>query len=360
MEKANYTKLVNLVIGKTSSAAEEKLTNLQRRLKTILPTNNNSNNHKDISHHNDKTKTTTYYHQTAKTKVVTTVKFQDIGKETAKNYKETNKTRQNNYYQPVLQQQYQQSLPIQQYLQLLTQQYQIPQRPNYYHTQSSYLTIPEKSDFQQTALSKDEAAAPKLNSFNNTILSVQIAYNANFLNIFPFEFEANESPFLFSNTAVNEQKAITAMYTKAEVEEKQIQLILNSKSAGIIVIVNEMKKTPVGEIDNFSFTINGITIPVKVLVIDTPQYQALVRNNWLLKANANLDWKTQELKILYQKQYTKVLITCGTFNKKSEKAPVFEFKEEKELLITKTFMALKSPSNWAKKTEQKLFEETRG
>ncbi|KAG9300533.1 hypothetical protein G9A89_002411 [Geosiphon pyriformis] len=60
----------------------------------------------------------------------------------------------------------------------------------------------------------------------------------------------------------------------------------------VIVIADGMKKTPVGEINNFSFTINGITIPVKVLVMDVPQYQALIKNDWLLKTNTNLDWET--------------------------------------------------------------------
>ncbi|KAG9298879.1 hypothetical protein G9A89_015900 [Geosiphon pyriformis] len=209
-------------------------------------------------------------------------------------------------------------------------------KPNYYHTQSSYLTIPKESDFQQTVLSEDKVAAPRLNPFNNTIPPAQIAQNANLSDILLFEFKANESPFLLSNTAVNEQKTITAIYTKAKVERKPIQLILD-----IIVTADNIKKTPVGEINNFPFTINEITISIKVL------------------ANANLDWKTQKLKISYQEQYTRVLVICGTFNKKSEKVPVFEFKEKKELSITKTFMALELPFNWAKETEQKIFEKTR-
>ncbi|KAG9303361.1 hypothetical protein G9A89_013687 [Geosiphon pyriformis] len=200
----------------------------------------------------------------------------------------------------------------------------------------------EESDFQQTALSKNRAAAPRSNFSNHTILPAQIAQNANLLDIFPFEFEANESPFLLSNAAVNEQKAITAMYTEATVEGKPIHLILDSGLAGIIVTADGMKKTPVGEIDNFPFTIDGIIIPVKVLVMNTPQYQAL------------------ELKISYQGQYTIVPAICGTFNKQSEKAPAFEFEEEKEIPITKTYMALRSASNWAEETEQEIFEETRG
>ncbi|KAG9299855.1 hypothetical protein G9A89_003399 [Geosiphon pyriformis] len=168
-----------------------------------------------------------------------------------------------------------------------------------------------------------------------------------------------------NNTAANEQRAITAMYTEITVKEKPIQLILDSGLAGsiityqliqqlqktvdrpaqtVIVTADDMKKTPVGEIDNFPFTIDGITISVKVLVMDAPQYQALIKNDWLLKTNANLDWETQELKISYQGQYTIVFAIC-------EKAPVFEFEEEKEMPLTETYMALRSTSNWAEETE---------
>ncbi|KAG9303291.1 hypothetical protein G9A89_013617 [Geosiphon pyriformis] len=155
--------------------------------------------------------------------------------------------------------------------------------------------IPEEQNFCHTALSEDKAAAQQQNSSYTptTIPSARIAENANLSDIFPFEFEANESSFLLSNAAANEQKDITAMYTEAEVEEKPIHLILDNRSARsiityqlmqqlkrnvdrpaqtIIVTADNMKKTPVGEIDNFPFTIDGITISVKVLIMDAPQY----------------------------------------------------------------------------------------
>ncbi|KAG9302868.1 hypothetical protein G9A89_022284 [Geosiphon pyriformis] len=75
--------------------------------------------------------------------------------------------------------------------------------------------MPERSNFQQSVLFEDEVIALRSNPFNNIIPSAQIAQNANLSDIFRFEFEANESPFLLSNAAVNEQKAITAIYTKA-------------------------------------------------------------------------------------------------------------------------------------------------
>ncbi|KAG9294733.1 hypothetical protein G9A89_008212 [Geosiphon pyriformis] len=300
IEEANHTKLVNLAIGETSSAAEEKIDQLTKKPYQTPP----------------------------------------------------------------------------------TQQYQVPARRLVQHNQfTPQNQLQKESDFQQTVLSEGEVAAPRSNSSNHTIPPAQIAQNANLSDIFLFEFEANESPFLLSNAAVNEQKAITAMYTEAIVEGKPICLILDSGSAGsiityqlmqqlkrnidrpaqtVIVTADGMKKTPVGEIDDFPFTIDGITIPVKVLVMDAPQYQALVGNDWLLKTNANLNWKTQELKISYQGQYTIVPATCGTFNKQSEKAPVFEFEEEKKMPLIETYMALRLPFNWAEKTEQEIFKESRG
>ncbi|KAG9302682.1 hypothetical protein G9A89_005156 [Geosiphon pyriformis] len=139
---------------------------------------------------------------------------------------------QNSYYSPApqsMQQQYQQPLPIQPYQTPPTQQYQVParrlvqhnqstpqnqlqnnhnrinpnnqlvpqnsgqQRPNHYYTQPSYLTIPEESDFQQTALFEGEIAAPRSNFSNHTISPAQIAQNAN-LNIFQ-----DENPQIVSN-----------------------------------------------------------------------------------------------------------------------------------------------------------------
>ncbi|KAG9289804.1 hypothetical protein G9A89_015384 [Geosiphon pyriformis] len=371
-------------------ANHTKLTNSQKRLKATSQTNNNSNNnHKDINPHNNTTKTILDYHPTTNLKIVIIVEFQNTGNEIVRNYKETNKTgvinitlHHNNlitnlHHQPIIHQdhkiktqQYQQSLPIQPYQTPPTQQYQVParrlvqhnqftpqnqfqsnnnrinpnnqlQRPNHYHTQPSYLTISEKSDFQQPALSEDKVTTPRSNSSNNTILPAQIAQNTNLSDIFPFEFEANESPFLLSNTAANEQRAIIAMYTETTLMQ-QLQRTVDRPAQTVIVTTDGMKKTPVGEINNFLFIIDKITIPVKVLVMDTPQYQAL------------------ELKISYQEQYTIVPATCDTFNKQSKKATVFEFEKKKEMPLTKTYMALGSTSNWTEETEQEIFEESRG
>ncbi|KAG9287612.1 hypothetical protein G9A89_019673 [Geosiphon pyriformis] len=376
-------------------------------LKTISLTNSNNsshsnhNNHKDTNPYNDAIKTTLDHHLITKSKIVIIVEFQDTENTIVENCNEINNKEIINIipnYNNILSTTT--SSIFTKYQQPFTSQYQVPARrliqhnqfipqnrfstnnnrfnsnnqlttqnsnqyrPIHYHTQPSYLTIPEESNFQQTALFKNEAAAPRQNPSNNTISPARIAQNANLSDIFLFEFEANESPSLLSNVAVNKQKAITAMYIEAKVEGKPICLILDSKSAHLSINATAsmnygMKKTPVEEIDNFLFTIDRITIPVKVLVIDAPQYQALFRNNWLLKTNANLDWETQELKISYQEQHTIVSAICRTFNKRSEKAPVLEFEEEKEMPLTETYMALGLTSNWAEETEQEIFEELR-
>ncbi|KAG9307677.1 hypothetical protein G9A89_023242 [Geosiphon pyriformis] len=288
MEEANHTKLVNLAIGETSSAAEEKINQLTK--KTPL----------------------TQQYQVLARRLVQHNQF------TSQNQLQSNNNKINSNNQ-------------------LVPRNSGQQRPNHYHTQSSYLTIPEESDFQQTALSEDKVAAPRSNSSNHTILLAQIAQNANLSDIFPFEFETNKSLFLLSNAAVNEQKALTAMYTEATLMQ-QLKQNVDKPAQTVIVIANGIKKTPVGEIDDFPFTINGITIPVKVFVMN---------------ANVNLNWETQELKISYQRQYTIVPAIC-------KKASVFEFEEEKEMPLTETYMALGLPSNWVEETEQEIFKKSRG
>ncbi|KAG9300232.1 hypothetical protein G9A89_011305 [Geosiphon pyriformis] len=328
MKEANHTKLMNLAIEETSSAS-----------KTISPTNNNSNP-KDINHSKDRIKTTSYHLLITSLRIAITVEFLATGKEIAESYNETNKIRVinitlhhsnliiNHHHQLTIHQDLNIkvtiiSLPYSQFNsntnnhphniikinsnnQLVSRNPAQP-RPTYYHTQPSYLTILEEQNFYYTALSE-----------------ARIAKNANLSDIFPFEFEANESPFLLSNAAANEQKTITAMYTKAEVKGKTIHLILDNGSARsiityqlmqqlkrnvnqpaqtVIITADGMKKTPVGEIDNFPFTLDGITILVKVFIMDVLQV-----NNLLPK------------------------ITCL--------ALAFEFKPEEEKPIIETFMVL--------------------
>ncbi|KAG9303329.1 hypothetical protein G9A89_013655 [Geosiphon pyriformis] len=92
-----------------------------------------------------------------------------------------------------------------------------------------------------------------------------------------------------------------AMYTNAKINSQSIKLILDSGLADTasarIIITDGATKTPIGEIDALLIEVNGIIVPIKVLVIEATQYQALVGNNWLSKTYRTLDWNTQELQL---------------------------------------------------------------
>ncbi|KAG9284418.1 hypothetical protein G9A89_023675 [Geosiphon pyriformis] len=344
-----YAKRYKMAIkeaNRTKLQLRKKLTNSQRRLKTISPINNNSNS-KDINHPKDDIKITLHHFPITNLRIAITVESLAIGKEIAESCNETNKIGVinvtlhhsnliiNHHHQLTIHQDL--TIPATIYTTLSSTHSKTD------YTKSTYTTklIPNSTtttlnpEFYHTAPSESRAAAQQQNPFHN------------YTTIPPFE--ANELPFLLSNAAANEQKAITAMYTKTEVEEKTIRLILNSGSTGsiityqlmqqlkrnvdrpaqtVIVTADGMKKTPVEEINNFPFTLDGITISVKVLIMDAPQYQALKH---------------------------KIPATCGTFNKCSEKAPAFEFELEEKKPLIETFMALGSTSNWANETEQEHF-----
>ena len=124
------------------------------------------------------------------------------------------------------------------------------------------------------------------------------------------------------------------MTIEAKVDNKPIKLIIDSGSAGSIVTTKLLEKlkrmtqrpanteiitadgkctTPLGEINDFPFEVENVSIPIKVLVIDAPQYQALVGNDWLKKAKAKLDWHGNYMTITYK---GKEATTPITFEKK--------------------------------------------
>ncbi|KAG9304038.1 hypothetical protein G9A89_005948 [Geosiphon pyriformis] len=175
----------------------------------------------------------------------------------------------------------------------------------------SLLVIPED------ATTNNSESNPPQTTLTNNISSATVTKNKSLAAIFPFELEKTINPPLFSR-AVLEKKPITTMYTDAKVDGHSIKLILNSGSAGSIItkqLIDQLgcqinyivstriitadraTKTPIGEIDNFLIEVNGIIVPIKVLIMEATQYQALVGNNWLFKTNATLDWNTQELQL---------------------------------------------------------------
>ncbi|KAG9305686.1 hypothetical protein G9A89_022608 [Geosiphon pyriformis] len=155
----------------------------------------------------------------------------------------------------------------------------------------------------EDATTNNSESNPPQTTLTNNILPATITKNESLAAIFSFELEKTINPPLFNEAALKE-KPTTVMYTNVKVDGHSIKLILNSGSAGSIItrqlmdqLANGATKTLIREIDNFSIEVNDIIVPIKVLVIEATQYQALIGNNWLSKTNATLDWNTQELQL---------------------------------------------------------------
>ncbi|KAG9287639.1 hypothetical protein G9A89_023989 [Geosiphon pyriformis] len=135
-------------------------------------------------------------------------------------------------------------------------------------------------------------------TLTSNILPATITENKSLDTIFPFELEELSIVLLFSG-AILEEKPIIAMYTDAKVDGHSIKLILDIDCAASarIITTDGATKTSIGEIDDFSIEVNGIIVPIKVLIMEATQYQALVDNDWLSKTNMLLDWNMQELQI---------------------------------------------------------------
>ncbi|KAG9289783.1 hypothetical protein G9A89_015363 [Geosiphon pyriformis] len=237
--------------------------------------------------------------------------------------------RKNNYYVPP-------QMPRNQYTPILCQYlityqnqgaYQNPNcaetNPNYQNYQQIYLNIPENLIIRNNNSRNINRTKNFSNKLSQTIPPAVATKDSSLTAIFSFELEENKA--MFSGAALDKKCPITAMYTKATVNNTPIKLILDSKSAGSIVmlkLVNQLgfkvdraamsqiitadgsTKLPHGEIDSFPFEINGIVIPTKVLVMDATQYQALA----------------------------KIPATCGHFQKPSaNQKPTFEFEENSAL-----------------------------
>ncbi|KAG9305085.1 hypothetical protein G9A89_007725 [Geosiphon pyriformis] len=204
------------------------------------------------------------------------------------------------------------------------------QNPNF-QNYLSLLVIPEDATTNNSKSNQPQT------TLTNNILPAMVTENESLTAIFPFKLEETINSPLFSGTALKE-KLITAMYTDAKVDDHSIKLILDSRSAGSIItrqfidqLADGATKTPIGEINNFPIEVNGIIVPIKVLVMEATQYQALIRNNWLSKINAKLNWNMQELQLSQNGQHTRVPATCDHFKPSNVmSAPLVNFEKEKE------------------------------
>src|SRR5438034_5122649 len=124
-----------------------------------------------------------------------------------------------------------------------------------------------------------------------------------------------------------EAERSTAMYCDATIRGVKIPLIIDSGAAGSIVTshflsklgihidrlsttsmvnVNGEKKMPMGEVLNFPITVQGIEVPVNVVVTEAETYSVIVGNDWLRKVKANIDYKTSTMTISWKGKEAKV------------------------------------------------------
>ncbi|KAG9302894.1 hypothetical protein G9A89_022310 [Geosiphon pyriformis] len=176
--------------------------------------------------------------------------------------------------------------------------------------------------------STNNLASTQKQPLTSNIPPATITEDESLATIFPFEFEKTTTMLLFSGTAL-EAKPITVMYIDTKIEGQSIKLILDNTDGGT--------KTPIGEINNFPFEVNDIVTPIKVLVMEATQYQALVGNDWLFKVNATLDWNTQELQLTNKRKgKQKEELTwetddlTWTNNDESELTSSWKWEEDKE------------------------------
>ncbi|KAG9301409.1 hypothetical protein G9A89_018081 [Geosiphon pyriformis] len=209
----------------------------------------------------------------------------------------------------------------------------------------SLLVIPED-------VPSNNSETTQKQSLTNNIPLATITNDKSLAAIFPFELKKTTLVPLFSEATLN-TKPITIMYTNVKVNGHVIKLILDSRSAGSIITRQLMDqlatKTPIGEIDNFPFEVNGIIILIKVLVMEATQYQTLVKNNWLSKTNTLLDWNTQELQISQNEQHTHVPAMCGHFRTTNSTTPLIKFEKKEKKPIWEVYQVL-----WAEADHNKL------
>ncbi|KAG9287978.1 hypothetical protein G9A89_017573 [Geosiphon pyriformis] len=144
--------------------------------------------------------------------------------------------------------------------------------PTEYPNQASYLGLMEDQSFNKSTPMEEgdiEQISQPSKQTKSNIPPATITEDTTLATIFLFDIDNLNTHSLFSGAAINQDKPIMALYTNARVREIDIKLILDSRSAvdcaatAQIITVDGNTKTPIREIDNFLFEINGIQIPTK-------------------------------------------------------------------------------------------------
>ncbi|KAG9300583.1 hypothetical protein G9A89_000764, partial [Geosiphon pyriformis] len=157
----------------------------------------------------------------------------------------------------------------------------------------SLLVIPENATSNNIETNQTQ-------TLTSNISPATVTNNKSLAAIFSFKLEELSSTFLFSG-AVLKEKPITTMYTNAKVDGHSIKFILDNDTK--IIMANRVTKTPIGKIDNLPIEVNGIIVPIKILIMKATQYQALPEQSTHTFSWANedhnelppiLDWEEKD------------------------------------------------------------------
>ncbi|KAG9304325.1 hypothetical protein G9A89_019887 [Geosiphon pyriformis] len=151
--------------------------------------------------------------------------------------------------------------------------------------------------------------------------------------IFPFDIDNLNTHSLFSRAAINQDKPIMALYTDAR--------------------------------HNHEAAYEPTKLPSRLCYYRL-NYYTLVGNDWLSKANATLDWNTQELQLTFNRQHAQVPATCGHFKNQCTEKPLIEFEDTSMPPIIETYQVswaddyqteLPPPPIWKEKGKGRAEEE---
>ncbi|GBC47626.2 hypothetical protein GLOIN_2v1869520 [Rhizophagus irregularis DAOM 181602=DAOM 197198] len=134
-----------------------------------------------------------------------------------------------------------------------------------------------------------------------------------------------------ANTAGPNDDRTSALYCEASIKHIRFPLIVDSGSAGsiislsllkdldmeitkasktIMVNVNGERRRPLGAVTDIPLKIHECIIPVDAIVTDANSYSAIVRNDWLRKTKAVLDYNNNRMTIKWKDQVLEVTTEC--------------------------------------------------
>ena len=129
----------------------------------------------------------------------------------------------------------------------------------------------------------------------------------------------------------NEGISATALVTKATIGKMAIPLILDSGSSLNIISaavlqrlslkptrkvdkpvtgVHGTKQLPAGIYDALPITVDGVTIPADVVIINTDAYALIVGNEWLTKAKASINWEAMTVTLKWAGSTVVASVQC--------------------------------------------------